>query len=252
MMKKLALLIVLILFAIPVCAQTAESPLSVSVTLSSTEFSEPGPVEVSITVTNTSGADMPGPCALYGPDGERITEFGTPTLAGGESALWQGTWQVTQEHIDSGRIRIAVVHHVLKNGQLIMKQQPYEVLLRPATQPHVAVTLSNAIFTAPGPVDVTITVTNTSGADMPGPCALYAPDGMRITGFGTPTLAAGESATWQGTWQVTAGMLDEGCIRFALVTAGTNPDDPSALEYHHFAVSIIDLRDPLGLLMDVH
>ncbi len=61
--------------------------------------------------------------------------------------------------------------------------------------PRVEATLSQSRFTGPGPVNVSITVSNVSDADTPGPCALYAPDGARITTFGTPSLRAGEALT---------------------------------------------------------
>lgn len=85
----------------------------------------------------------------------------------------------------------------------------------PSAIPEVAVALSQTSFSAPGPVGVTITVTATQ--DMPGPCTLYDPNGVRIAEFGTPTLSAGESAVWTGAWQVTQAQLDAGELVFAVV-----------------------------------
>lgn len=87
--------------------------------------------------------------------------------------------------------------------------------LAEAPLPEVRAELNQYEFSAPGPVNVTITVTNTSDADMP-PCALYDPDGRRIAGFGTPSLAAGEEQTWTGTWSITQEQLDTNKIVFVL------------------------------------
>ena len=46
--------------------------------------------------------------------------------------------------------------------------------------PEVSVQLSQNRFNGPGPVDVTITVSNNSSTDMAGPCALFDPNGVRV------------------------------------------------------------------------
>ena len=76
--------------------------------------------------------------------------------------------------------------------------------------------LSQTIMNGPEEVTVTIMVTNVSGEDMPVTLALYAPDGRIIKEFGTPTLMAGESQTWKGTWAVTESQLDQGKVVFAV------------------------------------
>lgn len=96
-----------------------------------------------------------------------------------------------------------------------------------ANVPEVSVVLSENRFTGPKEVTVTIRVANTADTDMPGPMALYDPSGARIVDFGTPTLAAGASKSWTGTWMVTEQQLAEG--RLAFVIAYTMADDSGVL-----------------------
>lgn len=75
--------------------------------LSQYRFTGPGEVTVSVIIYNDSDTDAPGPIALYDPSGKRVTDFGTPTLAAGEMIIWTGTWSVTLEQLDAGRIVFA-------------------------------------------------------------------------------------------------------------------------------------------------
>ncbi len=76
--------------------------------------------------------------------------------------------------------------------------------------------LSASRFSGPAEVTVSIRVTNTTDEDMPGPLALYYPSGKMITEFGTPTLSAGQSLTWEGTWMVTEDQIKAGKVTFAV------------------------------------
>lgn len=76
--------------------------------------------------------------------------------------------------------------------------------------------LSATRFSGPAEVTVTIRVTNTTDQDMPGPLALYYPTGDMIEEFGKPTLSAGQSKTWTGTWTVTEEQIAEGKVKFGL------------------------------------
>ena len=229
-MKRIFCIIALSLMLVTAASAAAPSAIpEVAVALSQTSFSAPGPVDVTITVT--APQDMPGPCALYDPDGVRIAGFGTPTLSAGESAAWSGTWQVTQAQLDEGKIVFGMVFDTLdEEGAVVRNQQFYGVSVSftgdapqsadvPASSESLplraTITFSRSSFIYPCPVGVTITVTATQ--DMPGPCTLYDPNGVRIAEFGTPTLSAGESAVWTGAWQVTQAQLDAGELVFAVV-----------------------------------
>lgn len=82
--------------------------LDLSVSLSQTEFTDPQEVEVNISVYNRSAEDRPGWLMLYYPDGTQITEFGSPTLKAGEQRSWTGTWFVTQNQLNAGKVRFGV------------------------------------------------------------------------------------------------------------------------------------------------
>lgn len=120
---------------------------------------------------------------------------------------------------------LAALHYRDSAEQLAAAQRP-----RPATLPNghtVHLSLSQYRFTGPEVVNVTINIRNDSDTDAPGPIALYDPSGKRVTDFGTPTLAAGESADWTGTWSVTQEQLDAGRIVFAI--ACVMPDESGAM-----------------------
>lgn len=126
-MRKLLSALILTLLLLSACLPAlAEQRPDVSMMATPSSFTRPGEVTVSIRVANRSGEDMPGPCALYGPDGSRIADFGTPTLAAGEEAVWTGTWQVTQEQLRSGKIVFALMYTSAdSSGELSMKTQPF-------------------------------------------------------------------------------------------------------------------------------
>ncbi len=100
----LALALGIALVLLIASAAFADSPIKVSMELSSSKFSGPKTVNVSITVTNVGDGDLPGPVTLYYPDGNKIEEFGSPTLSVGSSKRWSGEWTVTQKELDAGKV----------------------------------------------------------------------------------------------------------------------------------------------------
>ena len=105
-MKKW-LLLLFVLSMLGVSAAVAEAIVEpvLRMDLSQTRFTGPQEVAVTIGVTNESGEDMPGPMALYYPNGKMIAEFGTPTLKAGETRTWEGRWTVTEEQLKQYRKR---------------------------------------------------------------------------------------------------------------------------------------------------
>ena len=70
-------------------------------------------------------------------------------------------------------------------------------------------------LSAPGEVDVTLNVSNSSAADMTLPVTLYDPDGNVIASFGdggSYVLKANETRAWEGKWNVTQEQLDAGSL----------------------------------------
>ena len=98
----LVLTLVLVLLAAGVAlADNVSDPVKISMELSNNKFSGPGPVTVSVTLSNVGDGDLPGPITLYYPSGKRVDEFGSPTLAVGSSKNWKGTWDVTQKELET-------------------------------------------------------------------------------------------------------------------------------------------------------
>ena len=120
--KQLGLVLVLVLVLGLLCAgfALAESDsLKFNMELSSSKFTEPKTITVSITVTNTGESDLPGPVTLYYPSGKQVEEFGSPTLTVGASKNWSGPWTVTQKELEAGKISFIVRYSVYdENGEL--------------------------------------------------------------------------------------------------------------------------------------
>lgn len=107
-MKKLMVCLLVLLYMLSAALAEEDCPIAFQMELCQTMLDGPRDVDVIVTVTNVSGEDMPGPLALYTPDGRIIKEFGTPTLKTGESQTWQGTWLVTEEQLNMGKLVFAV------------------------------------------------------------------------------------------------------------------------------------------------
>lgn len=81
---------------------------------------------------------------------------------------------------------------------------------------NIAIELSSTKLAEPKEITVSIKVTNVGDTDMPGPVTLYYPNGKQVTEFGSPTLTAGSSKSWSGTWNVTQTQLESGRLIFKL------------------------------------
>ena len=129
----LAALVVLFVLGMTGLAMAADDPITLNMDLSAKRFSGPAEVAVTIRVTNTQDVDMPGPLALYYPNGHMIAEFGTPTLSAGQSKTWEGTWMVTEDQIKAGRIIFAVRYSILSpDGSVTTKQDSYYAAIEDA------------------------------------------------------------------------------------------------------------------------
>ena len=129
-MKKrilvLVTLVALFVLGLSSAAMAADDPITLNMDLSATRFSGPAEVTVTIRVTNTTDSDMPGPLALYYPDGHQIKDFGTPTLTAGQSKTWTGPWTVTADQIKAGKVIFAVRYSILgADGSVTTKTDSY-------------------------------------------------------------------------------------------------------------------------------
>lgn len=177
----------------------------VEMELSQVAFDGPQEVAVTIRITNTNGSDMPGPCALYAPDGRQIVAFGTPTLAAGESAEWTGVWAVTEEQLAQERIAFAMMYTVQDaSGALLGKTAAfYSPISRTAAQPELTLTVTAdkpELAAFPGVVTFTITVANTGDADAD-MVDVYASD-MKLYRF--DRIPAGETRSFRRQVLVTS------------------------------------------------
>ena len=169
--KFLVFLSLLLLFALcgSALAENVGVVPEVSVRLDQQRFNGPSSVGVTVTVTNPSTQDMAGACALYGPDGVRISDFGQPTLKAGESVTWSGTWQVTQAHLDAGQVLFALAYNVMgEDGVVVLKQQRYGApVVDAGAEAVLEVTRTITPSTARNgqKVYVIYTMTNTGNAD---------------------------------------------------------------------------------------
>ena len=65
-------------------------------------------IRISIKVVNSGEGNISDPITIYDPDGTQVAQWGS--LALGQSQSWQGTWNVTQEQLDAGRLRYSVAY----------------------------------------------------------------------------------------------------------------------------------------------
>lgn len=107
-----------------------------------------------------------------------------------------------------------------------------------AVAPVLNMNLSQTRFAGPQEVTVTITVTNPSEEPL-GPMALYYPTGKIIEEFGTPTLEAGETCTWEGTWTVTEEQLKQGRVIFAIQYLAKEADGRSSMKVQPYYVPVV-------------
>ena len=117
-MKKKVLLFITALVALLLmtgAAMAAENPIKVAMQLSQTDFTGPAEVTVSIKVSNSGSTDLPGPVKLFYPDGTAIEEFGEPVLAAGTSKSWTGSWNVTQEQLEEGKLTFGMTYSLLND-----------------------------------------------------------------------------------------------------------------------------------------
>ncbi len=105
-------LLAVLLTALFVClvsvACADEIPIKVGMKISPNTFTAPGKTTVSISISNTTDRDLPGPITLYYPNNEQVEDFGEVILAAGATKTWTGTWDVTQDQLEAGRIAFRI------------------------------------------------------------------------------------------------------------------------------------------------
>lgn len=114
------------LMGICASALALDDPLKVSMQLSESTFTSPQKITVSIQVTNTGDAELPGEVTLYYPSGKQVEEFGAPVLAAGTTKSWSGEWDVTQAQLESGRITFKIKYSIVgDDGEVVGKTKNF-------------------------------------------------------------------------------------------------------------------------------
>ena len=185
--------------------------------LSSTKFTEPKTITVSITVSNVGKSDFPGVVSLYYPSGKQVEDFGSPTLTAGSSINWSGPWTVTQKELDEDKITfifrfsayddegelqsyaVGITKHIQYSGQ---EPEMNGNLTTDSTEKIILQVEASAdrdiVYTIPAQVRFTVTVTNNSKVDVSN-ISVYAGN-TKLSKFAS--IPAGESKTFTRDVQI--------------------------------------------------
>lgn len=131
MMKRKVLILCLVLAALlaAVGCAAAEStdPIVCEMELNPDRLTGPGPINVTITISNSSDEDMRDPVLLYDPSTQLVSDFGTngaALLKAGESVTWTGTYDVNQRMLENGTIVYFVKYSIYRDsGEAVSKSQ---------------------------------------------------------------------------------------------------------------------------------
>lgn len=123
----LSLLAAALLFT--ACFALAETdPIVCTMEVSPAKLAAPGPVNVTISISNSGDTDMKDPLVLYNPVSQVVSDFGTNgavLLKAGETKTWTGSWDVNQRTLENGTIVFFVKYTLYKDsGESYAQSQP--------------------------------------------------------------------------------------------------------------------------------
>ncbi len=108
-------------------------PIAFTMEATGTEMTGPGEIGIQVRVTNTTGADMTDPVTLYDPSGNVVTAFGdggSKLLKAEQPYSWSGTYNVSQEELEGGRLTFSVRCHMTgEDGTVREFSQQADILL---------------------------------------------------------------------------------------------------------------------------
>jgi hypothetical protein len=210
-------------------------PITVSMELGTSKLDKPGPIDVSVSVTNTSGNKLIESMILFDQTMTRIDEFGTAGLEAGETRTWSGKYTVTREQLNEGKIYFFLYfseynesteefesHTVSFYSPITRGEAAAQETASPAPAARsgrpirVEMELGKDKLSGPETIDVTIKLTNVSGDKLAGPVTLYDPDGNVVAEYSNEDFAAGETKEWTGKWTVTEEQLADGKVGFSV------------------------------------
>ncbi len=130
MKRKLlvSMLLIALLLALACVASAETDPIVCSMEVSPSTLTAPGPVTVTINISNSGNTDMKDPVVLYNPISQVVEDFGTKgavMLKAGESQTWTGTWDVNKNELAIGTIVYFVKYTLYKDsGEGYSQSQP--------------------------------------------------------------------------------------------------------------------------------
>lgn len=215
-MKRILLMCAMLLTALALClpvlcaeAEQTTGIVNYTLDLSNNRFTGPEDITVTIKVTNVSDQDMPGPVTLYYPDGTMVLEFGSPTLASGQSQSWTGTWGVTMSQLELGKITFGLCWYEYNSaGELGERRVNFsKSLIYVETEPSVEVNRIIAPSMASNGQDVNVTyeIVNTGTVNISNVTIRESADISKTSGT-IASVPAGERASY--TFTVKMGKKD--------------------------------------------
>lgn len=108
-------------------AMAEDDPIVTSIEISPAKLTGPGPVSVTITVSNSGNTDLQDPVVLYDPAAQKVADFGTngeALLKAGESKTWTGTYEVNEKTLQNGAVVFYVKYKLYKDsGEAVEQSQ---------------------------------------------------------------------------------------------------------------------------------
>lgn len=145
----LALLLMVLLLAFTLSAQALENdPVKFDIQADQTEMTKPGKVKVKLQVSNLSDTDLRFPVQLYDPDGKIVGDFGdggARHLSAGESYLWDGTWDVTEDQLDLGQFAYKLVYFLTDETEELVECSREAIVRLKFTGDRVKLTVKRVI-----------------------------------------------------------------------------------------------------------
>lgn len=156
----LGLLLLALALALALPASAEYDPITTSSACVPNTLVEPGPVDVTIKVYNSGDTDMQSPMTLYDPNGEAVENFVDVTLAAGQSQSWNGTWNVSQEEMEEGKLRFALRYELDAGGTAVQVNKTIAVSIQ-QDAPAPSLTASYTVTPNPAQEGAEVTLTYT-------------------------------------------------------------------------------------------
>ncbi len=169
----LLLAILMIVFSTAVSLSEGMEAVAFNMEATGTEMTGPGEIGIQVRVTNTTGTDMTSPVTLYDPAGNVVAAFGdngSVTLKAEQQYPWSGTYSVSQEELESGRVTFSIRYHMTDaSGSVFEYSQDADILLTYAGEHArlgVTRTVTPAVCRQGKQVSVTYELVNTGNVEL--------------------------------------------------------------------------------------